>query len=152
MQNLLDTLNQLLIGIVSTASLVTSSVLIQSPQTFSQPTPTFHKEMLTTTGSYSYENYRVYIVLKIPEDGGQVSGNLSGDCTGNNITGNYDFLRKALYATIKARCTYGFFTVEANATVRGTILDTEKTIPVIVTGTAYGLSKTVSTTLNITKE
>lgn len=86
MNNLLAGLKTLTLGLVAALTATTPTVF---PKATPVPVPAPAKNIIVRSGEYSYSGYTLKYTLRIPKDGGKVTGNFSDACEGP-ITGNFD--------------------------------------------------------------
>jgi hypothetical protein len=122
---------------------VTSQETIQ-PTAESENKPEETKNMITATGSYSYDKYSVDVSLTFPLEGGAVSGSFSGDCDGN-ITGNYaGGDGGAINGQGSGRC----FIPAISGSFSGTVNQSKKSVPINAKGSVIGVTKSINMTLS----
>lgn len=77
-----------LIGVViTTFSAATSALPIAKPNP--TPTPTISGDVIIRSGQYSYAGQTLKYTINLPKNGGPLSGEFSGACSGP-ITGTFD--------------------------------------------------------------
>lgn len=124
--NLLDTLGHLW---VSTTSAIVGVSLVIIPSitpipVASNSTTTY--QSYTIQGSYEYLNQQVNYSIKIPKNGGDITGKVTGICEGL-VTGTYLQGRTPqVEGTVNAKCRMAFISQQASAKFSGKINDGEK--------------------------
>ncbi|MCL5784290.1 MAG: hypothetical protein M1142_02975 [Patescibacteria group bacterium] len=88
MNNFLLGIKNLTLGIVAALSVTTPTIF---PKATPAPTPlpTPAKNVVVRTGEYSYQGHTLKYTLRIPKNGGPITGDFSDACEGP-ITGTFD--------------------------------------------------------------
>lgn len=112
MNNLLLGLKTLTLGIVAALSTTTPTLV---PRVTPTPLTTPAKNMVVRSGEYSYSGYTLKYTLRIPKDGGKVTGSFGGVCEGP-ITGQFDGKEGGkVIGEAKANCRIAFFSYHLKA-------------------------------------
>lgn len=116
-------------------------------ETPATPTPS-HNTTITAQTSLSTNGKTIYLAFSYPQNGGVITGTISGDCTGT-ITGQFeDLATRKLSGNGKASCSMGFFSVPAEINFTGKLLsETEAAINYTVS--AMGQVQSGNTMLNL---
>ncbi len=102
--------------------------------------PADQKGVVTATGPYAFKDYSVTMTLKIPLEGGNVTGTVAGDC-GGKITGSYDGKNNGgISGKFAGVCGVFFVNVPASATLGGIVNKDGKTVPISFQGNGGGFS------------
>lgn len=102
----------------------------------------------TATGTYTYQDYSVTLVLHIPLEGGAVTGTISGACDGT-AKGTYNGQDNgAITGTISGACDPFFVKVPASATYNGVVNKGTKAVPISFTGQGAGVTHDGSMSLS----
>lgn len=122
---------------------VTTSVIKSSPSVSVAPsTPEY-----TAQKSISYNGYSIEMTVAVPEDGGQISGNVAGDCDGK-ITGQYDGKDNGtIDGQANVICHLLFMEIPGKATFTGKVSKTNKKADLQVTFSADSFQKTAPVAL-----
>jgi hypothetical protein len=95
---------------------------------------------VSAKGTFKKGNYSVDVVLNFNLDGGAVTGNFSGVCSGT-ISGNFDGKEAgAISGRAEGSCNPFVVPVPAGADFSGTVDKQQKTVMVNGTGSAAGIS------------
>lgn len=95
---------------------------------------------VTAIGTYSYKDYSVVLTMKIPLDGGGVTGSISGACDGA-VKGNFDGQSNgAISGKISGVCSPFFVNIPASADFSGVVNKDSKVVPISFTGRGAGLT------------
>ena len=87
----------------------------------------------TAARSISSQGHTIYISVKIPKNGGAVTGNISGDCSGI-VTGQYDGKDGGVInGKANVSCKYLFMRVPGTANFSGTVSKSDSTAELYVT-------------------
>lgn len=119
------------------------------PVSILTPTPIPDPGMLVARTRYSYNGYSVAVDLKIPKNGGKITGVIDGDCQGK-IEGVYEGLVSgALRGKGKPTCTVLFMVLEPEVSFSGTISEKDKTGDLEITAEFEGKKKTETVKLKL---
>ena len=111
------------------------------------PFPGQTQTLQVARGSFSKDKYNVNLTLNFALEGGAVTGEFSGDCSGK-ITGTYDGKDGGIISgKAFGSCSPLLVPIPASATFTGTVSHQQKNIPITGTGTAVGISGTGSLVL-----
>lgn len=90
------------------------------------PMPTVSQRLLKATGTITQSGKSVTINALFPQNGGVVTGSISGDCHGI-LSGTYsgENAGKNLQGVAHADCPVLFFTIHASATYTGEVNDSD---------------------------
>lgn len=98
------------------------------------------KGVVTASGPYSYDDYSITMTMKIPLGGGEVTGNVSGDC-GGKITGGYNGKDNGpISGKMAGSCKVFGVNVPASATWGGAVNKAGKVVPISFDGSGGGFS------------
>lgn len=99
------------------------------------PSPTSSQVMLKAVGNISQFGKTIHLTAMFPQNGGTVTGSVSGDCTGT-IKGKYsgDNNGKQLQGTAYATCPIMFFDLKGTADFKGTINNNDTEANVMYVG------------------
>lgn len=87
MDNLILGFKSIALSLIATLTALSHTGVAPSPSPTPEPSP--DKNTIIRSGEYSYSNYTLKYTLRIPKNGGDISGYFSGVCTGP-ITGKYE--------------------------------------------------------------
>ncbi len=115
---------------------------------FSDEKPAEQKGTVTAKGVYTHEQGSANMTLKIPLEGGAVTGTVTGDC-GGKVTGSYNGKDKVgISGKFAGVCTVFLVNVPASATWGGIVNEESKTVPISFTGSGGGFSHSDSMSLS----
>ena len=107
--------------------------------------PAQKQTVIVATGNISGDKYNVTVTMNIPVEGGAVTGTFSGTCDGKiSGTATKD---GAISGEAFGSCSLVVVPVPARGEFDGTVIPQTKSVPIMGTGTAMGISKSGSITL-----
>ena len=129
----MDFIRPFLASISSIYYLVVSPFAGPYPTPTITPTPSVH--MVQASGSYSSAGQTVNVLLRFPESGGDVNGEMTGSCKGD-ISGTYSYPSGNLTGKVTGTCTMLFITLNAEADLQGVANLDQKTVEMNFVGRA----------------
>lgn len=109
------------------------------------PTPT--SNIISASGNFTIKNYSIYVTLNFPQQGGPVTGKVTGDCSAS-ILGEFSGGDSGIITgQAFGSCSPLFVPIPAKANFSGAVDQIQKVIPITGTGTAAGISGSGSLTL-----
>lgn len=141
-------------GVVTIPSVTPAPILTPTISITTTPTPI---QYIAAVGTYSDYGKTVNISIKFPKEGGNLTGSISGVCTGT-VSGQYS--KGEIYGTISGRCSeekLGFAfenkgdidTAVAKATYKGKVDLSKKIIRVDFDGGIYPNAPYDNTSLHL---
>lgn len=104
---------------------------------------------VAATGVYTYKDYSATLTLHIPLEGGTVTGDISGVCDGRVTGGSFSGQDNGVISgSLSGSCDPFFVNIPASGSFSGTVNKENKVVPLTVTGTGGGISKTDSMSLS----